>query len=204
MAYQRARSPEHKLERREAILAAARALASERSVREVSLGDIGRRVELAESNLLRYFESREDIFLTLLLREWTTWNAEASAQLDGGAAAVLARTLAARPLRCDLLSEQAAVLERNVSAETVRAFRAETIALVNALGEDVAAATGLASADAREVVAATLIITAGLWPLANPAPHVGAMFAEAEGLLDTDFERRLRTLVATLIAGFLS
>ncbi len=204
MAYQRARSPEHKLERREAILAAARSLASERSVREVSLGDIARRVELAKSNLLRYFESREDIFLTLLLREWRAWNAEASAPLDTGVAPVLARTLAARPLLCDLLSEQAAVLERNVSAETVRAFRAETIALVNALGDDVAAATGLGTADAREVVAATLIITAGLWPLANPAPHVGAMFAEAEGLLDADFERRLRTLVATLIAGFLS
>jgi AcrR family transcriptional regulator len=204
MAYQRARSPEHKLERREAILAAARALASERSVRQVSLGDIGRRVELAKSNLLRYFESREEIFLTLLLREWTAWSAEAATQLDSGAAAALARTLAQRPLLCDLLSEQAAVLERNVSAETVRAFRAETIALVNVLGDDVAAATGLGKADAREVVAATLIITAGLWPLANPAPHVGAMFAEADGLLDTDFERRLRTLVATLTAGFLS
>lgn len=204
MAYQRARSPERKLERREAILAAARSLASERSVREVSLGDIGRRVELAKSNLLRYFESREDIFLTLLLREWTEWSAEAAARLRDDPATALAATLNARPLLCDLLSEQAAVLERNVSAETVRAFRAETIALVNALGDDVAAATGLGPADAREVVAATLIITAGLWPLATPAPHVAAMFAEAEGLLDTDFERRLRTLVATLIAGFLS
>jgi Bacterial regulatory proteins, tetR family len=32
---------------------------------EISLGDIARRVGLAKSNLLRYFESREDVFLQL-------------------------------------------------------------------------------------------------------------------------------------------
>ena len=73
MSYQRARRPEQKEERREAILAAARALASERSVRAVSLGDIAREVGLAKSNVLRYFESREEVFLTLLLREWEAW-----------------------------------------------------------------------------------------------------------------------------------
>ncbi len=75
MSYQRARRPEQKEERREAILAAARDLAVERSVRAVSLGDIAREVGLAKSNLLRYFESREEIFLTLLLREWEGWRA---------------------------------------------------------------------------------------------------------------------------------
>ncbi|MDX6524592.1 MAG: hypothetical protein QOI43_103, partial [Gaiellales bacterium] len=61
-AYQRARSAEHKEERREAILAAARELAAERSVREVSLGDIARRVGLAKSNVLRYYETREEVY----------------------------------------------------------------------------------------------------------------------------------------------
>jgi AcrR family transcriptional regulator len=199
MSYQRARSPAHKEERREAILAAARALATERAVREVSLGDIARHVGLAKSNVLRYFESREDVFLTLLRREWEAWNAAAAAQPD---AAGLAATLAARPFFCDLLSEQAAVLERNVSAGTVRTFRAATIDLVRALADQVAATTGLDADDAQEVVAATLIITSGLWPLANPAPQVRAIFAATPDLLDPSFERRLRDLIATLIAGY--
>jgi AcrR family transcriptional regulator len=199
MAYQRARSPEHKEERREAILAAARALAGERAVRDVSLGDIARRVELAKSNLLRYFQSREDIFLTLLLREWEEWTAEASAEPT---AAGLARTLAARPFFCDLLGEQSAVLERNVSAETVRAFRAASIELVRSLATAVATATGLAAADAFEVVAAALLIAASLHPLTNPPPHVVEIYAESPGLLQPDFEGRLRALLATLIAGY--
>jgi AcrR family transcriptional regulator len=202
MAYQRARRPEQKEERREAILAAARELAAERSVREISLGDIARRVELAKSNLLRYFQSREEIFLTLLLREWADWTADASERVGDDVAGALAATLAARPFFCDLLGEQAAVLERNVSADTVRSFRAATIELVEALAGDIAAVTGLNPGDAFEVVGAALIITAGLWPLTTPAPHVAAMYAGTD-LLRPDFEGRLRALLATLIAGYL-
>jgi AcrR family transcriptional regulator len=199
MTYQRARSPEHKEERREAILAAARTLASERPVRDVSLGDIARAVDLAKSNLLRYFESREAIFLTLLRREWEVWSAEASLHPDG---AGLARTLAERPFFCDLLGEQAAVLEHNVSGETVRDFRAASIELVRTLAGDVAHATGLEGDDAFEVVAAALLIAAGLYPLTNPAPRVVAIYAETPGLLQPDFEGRLGRLIATLIAGY--
>jgi len=188
MAYQRARSPEHKEERREAILAAARALAEERRVREVSLGDIGRAVSLAKSNLLRYFESREEIFLTLLLREWEAW-ADAVTTADD-----LAPTLAARPFFCDLLGEQAAVLEHNVSADAVRVFRAATIALV----EQVAARIDVP--EAFEVVAAALLLAASLYPLANPAPSVREAYAGTD-LLQPDFEGRLGRLLERLIAG---
>ena len=211
--FQRARRPEHKRERREAILAAARELAGERPVREISLGDIGRRVGLAKSNLLRYFESREDVFLRLLLREWKDWLTDAEARLRSGPAAVdsvaatLAATLAERPLLCDLLSEMSAVLERNVSVPTVQAFKAQSIDMVDELGTVVAErVSGLSDAQARETVAAAVIITAGLWPVANPAPHVAATFAEIPELTraHVDFGDRLRQLLSTLLIGFLN
>jgi|EndMetStandDraft_7_1072992.scaffolds.fasta_scaffold280332_2 AcrR family transcriptional regulator len=199
MSYQRARRPEQKAQRRETILAAARGLAIQRSVREVSLGDIAREVDLAKSNLLRYFESREEIFMTLLLREWDAWREAAGAAPDADG---LARTLAARPLFCDLLGEQAAVLEHNVSADAVRSFRAASIELVRGLAADVAAMTELREGDAFEVVAAALLLAASLYPLANPAAHVVAIYAEEPGLLQPDFEGRLRNLLAALIAGY--
>ena len=189
MAYQRARRPEQKEERREAILAAARALAEERRVREVSLGDIGRAVSLAKSNLLRYFESREEIFLTLLLREWEAWADAITSAAD------LAPTLAARPFFCDLLGEQAAVLEHNVSAEAVRAFRAASIALVQQVAERIDVP------EAFEVVAAALLLAASLHPLASPAPPVAEAYAGTE-LLQPDFEGRLYGFLAALIKGY--
>lgn len=211
--YQRARRPEQKLERRQAILAAARALAVERAVREVSLGDIARAVGLAKSNVLRYFESREDIFLQLLLREWDDWHEACAARLARadpsaeGVAGVIAETLGERPLFCDLASEMSAVLERNVSADTARKFKAAALDQVDGLGESVHdRLPELTAAQAREAVAAALIMTQGLWPVANPAPHVTAMFADHPELerAHVDFEARLRGLLTTLLRGMLA
>ncbi len=211
--FQRARRPEHKEERREAILAAARELAGERPVREISLGDIARRVGLAKSNLLRYFESREDVFLRLLLREWESWRVSLTTRLrSGGAtaddvAATIARTIAERPLFCDLISEMSAVLERNVSVATVQAFKSQSLDKVDDLGAVVTERIpDLDSPHGRETIAAALIITAGLWPIANPAPHVTAMYAEDPALTRAhlDFEDHLRQLLSALITGFLN
>ena len=209
--YQRARSAEHKEERREAILAAARALATERSVREVSLGDIARRVGLAKSNVLRYFESREDVYLQLVTREWAGWLADANERLEradtpAAVATALAGSIADRPLFCDLMSQVASVLEHNVSGEIARAYKARSIALVDELGRSVAARVpGLAPADGREVVAATCVIVAGLWPMANPPAHVREMFATDPALVHAhvELQPRLERLLAALIAGFL-
>jgi len=79
--YQRARRPEQKLERRDAILAAARDLALRDGVRAVSLSDIAARVGIHKSALLRYFETREQIFLELTAQAWREWSAALHAEL---------------------------------------------------------------------------------------------------------------------------
>jgi AcrR family transcriptional regulator len=210
--YQRARRPEQKQHRRESILAAARELAGERAVRDISLGDIARRVGLSKANVLRYFESREHAFLQLLLREWNAWTSDAEAQLKarrpstGTIANTIAHTLAERPLLCDLISEMSAVLERNVSVATVQAFRADSIEQVDHLGNTLAERfPKLTRPQARETIVAALIITAGLWPITNPAPHISAMYAEIPELMraHVDFEHRLEQLLKTLITGYL-
>src|SRR5690348_6956666 len=83
--YQRARRPEQKLERRDAILGAARELALRDGVRAVSLADIAARVGIHKSALLRYFETREQIFLELTAAAWREWTAALHAELDPAA-----------------------------------------------------------------------------------------------------------------------
>jgi AcrR family transcriptional regulator len=210
--FQRARRPEHKEERRESILLAARELAVERSVGEVSLGDIARRVGLAKSNVLRYFETREEVYLRLLVREWESWQVDVAVQLWSGdptpdvIAETLSVTLAERPLLCDLLSQMAATLERNVSAETARSFTTATLQMVSDLGEVITELLpGIDPADGREVVSAAIVIVAGLWPMTTPEPHVREMLAGAPELLHgrLDFQPRLQHLLSALIVGFL-
>src|SRR6266487_5598894 len=79
MVFQRARRPEHKQQRYDAILAAARALALQNSVRDVSLADIAAEVGMHKSALLRYFTTRDEIYLHLAARDWQDW-AEAIAR----------------------------------------------------------------------------------------------------------------------------
>jgi AcrR family transcriptional regulator len=209
--YQRARRPEHKEERREAILASARALAVEHSVGEVSLGDIARRVGLAKSNVLRYFETREEVYLRLLVREWEVWQVDVAVRVWSGpqtpasVATTLARTFAQRPLLCDLVSQMSATLERNVSAQVAREFKSRTIEMVSDLGTVITELLpGLDPEDGRETVAAAIVIVAGLWPMANPSPRVVAMLADTPELVHgrVDFEHRVQHMLEALLEGF--
>src|SRR6202020_2780488 len=146
--FQRARSEEQREVRRRAILEAAAAMLAEMPVAEVTLNELSRRVGLAKSNVLRYFESREAVLLELLDSAWQEWlaalEADLGAAVDASApparrgdqlAAALAASLAGRPVLCDLLSAQAAVLERKVSTQVAAAYKRAALADVSRLGQ---------------------------------------------------------------------
>src|ERR687888_1909675 len=80
--FKRARRPEQREVRRQAILDVAEAMLANEPTSEISLREISRRVGLATSNVLRYFDSREAIFLELLAREWTSWLDALKQELD--------------------------------------------------------------------------------------------------------------------------
>ena len=122
--FQRARNEEQREARRRAILGAAAAMLAEMPVAQVTLNELSRRAGLAKSNVLRYFESREAVLLDLLDSAWQDWLVQLEADLaeavDTSAplparadqlAAAVAASLGSRPMLCDLISAQAAVLE---------------------------------------------------------------------------------------------
>ena len=145
--FQRARSEQQRELRRRAILDAAAAMLAEMPVAEVTLNELSRRVGLAKSNVLRYFESREAVLLELLDLAAQEWLAQLEQDLAGAIrpggpaagradqlAAVIAASLAARPVLCDLAGAQSAVLERNVSAQVAAEYKRATITNVGTLG----------------------------------------------------------------------
>ena len=88
----------------------------------LTMGELGRRSGVSKANIYRYFESREEVLLQLLVVELGAFvvSLERSLpatvdQLDA-VADRLARGYLARPLLCQLLSMMSAVLEHNVSA----------------------------------------------------------------------------------------
>src|SRR5712672_2234311 len=145
--FQRARSEEQREARRQAILGAAAAMLAEMPVAEVTLNELSQRAGLAKSDVLRYFESREAVLLELLDSAWQDWLGQLEEELAGAVdvgapvasradqlAAAVAASLAARPMLCDLISAQAAVLERNVSPQVAAQYKGASIAGTSALG----------------------------------------------------------------------
>jgi AcrR family transcriptional regulator len=211
VTFQRARRPEHKRQRYEAILAAARALGEREGVRAVSLADIAGAVGVHKSALLRYFETREEIYLRIAAEEWTDWVDGLRAALAGlpegsvaAVAAALARTLAERPLLCDLLSHTSLNLERNVSLDAARAYkRAATEAVAAVAAEVRTVLPELSEQDTVELVGAVGMVAAGLWQAVHPPPLLRTLYEQEPDLghANYPFEPTITRLAETLVLG---
>lgn len=210
-SFQRARRPEHKQQRHDAILSAARALAVRDSVRAISLADIAEQVGMHKSALLRYFTTRDEIYLVIAEEEWENWataarDALASARPGSiaGVADALATTLAARPLLCDLLAHVPLNLERNVPLDSVRRYKVHVIALVTEVMRDVnAVLPALTETDLMDLVVTVSAVAASLHQIAHPPPALAALYRDdpALGHAAVDFVPTLRRITETFLKG---
>jgi AcrR family transcriptional regulator len=211
--FQRARRPEQKRRRQDAILGAARELALRDGVRGVSLADIAGRVGIHKSALLRYFETREQIFLELTAQAWRDWIQALRDEFDDAApgaaelvADVFARSFGDRPLLCDLIAHTPLNLERNVSPEAVRRYKLTSL---GAVGEAAALVRrvlpGLTLAEAGEFVAAVASLAGAVWQIANPGPILKELYASDPDLghACVDLVPRLRRTAEILLAGLI-
>ncbi|MGW7315366.1 TetR family transcriptional regulator [Streptomyces sp. NPDC054854] len=217
--FQRARSEEQRAARRRAILDTAAGMLTEMPVSQVTLNELSRRVGLAKSNVLRYFESREDVLLELLAAASAELLGHLEQTLAGALDAVppadrpdrlagcLARALADRPVLCDLISAQAAVLERNVSPQVAAQYKRAAIAHAGALAALVAARLpALGERDAFRFVAGALMVTGAVWTHAHPSAAMVAAYEEdpALAVLRLDFTDTLRQALEVLLSGLLA
>ena len=220
VTFQRARSEEQREVRRRAILDAAAAMLTEMPVAEVTLNELSRRAGLAKSNVLRYFESREAILLELLDRAGKQWLAELGGLLSAGVdpggdergrgdqiAAVISASLASRQVLCDLVSAQASVLERNVSAEIAARYKRATHENVAVLAALVHRQLPELGEDGSFRAAGMAVILAGaLWSATCPSASMLAAFEADPALaaMRVDFAPTLREGVSIILSGTLA
>ena len=218
--FQRARSEEQREARRRAILGAATAMLAEMPVAEVTLNELSRRAGLAKSNVLRYFESREAVLLELLDSAWQDWLVQLDRDLAGAldpaapvttrsgqVAGAVAASLAARPMLCDLISAQAAVLEHNVSPQVAADYKRAAIANVTSLAQLVVEhLPELGEHDAFRFAAATVMVTGAVWTHAKPSAAMLAAYEADPDLaaLRLDFLPTLTEVLEVLLAGLMA
>lgn len=212
-AFQRARRPEQREQRRQEILDAAEALLAEKPAEEISLRELARRLDVSKTHVVRYFESREGVFLELLTRMRRSWLEAAASEWPAAShepdqvMRALGESLAARPVLCQLWSLLPSVLERNVSADTVRAYKLTDLehraALARLIAERVPALPPYAALELTEHAVVALV---GLWPFSCPTPAVAEAVAGDPRLAraDVDFPARYAELLQVILDGLLA
>ena len=218
--FQRARSEEQREVRRRSILETAATMLSEMPVAAVSLNELSRRVGLAKSNVMRYFESREAVLLDLLESLTRDFLAEVVDQLPAcvdrtgsaiaraeSAASGLAASFASRKMLCELLGAQAGILEHNVSAEVAAKYkRAAHDGLAGLAGMFQEILPELGDREAAEAASMTIVLVGTLWTHSHPAAAVCAAYATDPSLvfLRAPFAATLERSIAIFLIGLLA
>lgn len=127
--------------RRKEIIDACAELYKTMSFKEITIKEIGNVISFTRTSVYNYFQTKEEIFLALLQREYESWNRELSQAVDGndfmtaeGLADLLAETLSRRGQMLKLLSMNMFEIEENSRLECLAEFKGEyrrTLDLVN-------------------------------------------------------------------------
>lgn len=208
--FQRARVPEHKEQRRNDLLEAARRLLGATGLAEVGLSAIAREAGVAKSNVYRYFGSREEILLAILTDDVAGWLATIERELAPLAGAgdptkvaqILARSIAALPRTCELIAS-VAVLERHLTDEAAAVFKAHMLELSIRIRNALHVALPAISIErAAGLVRYLHALIAGLWPMAHPGPATSNVLRGREyASLVVEFETDLRGALRAMLTG---
>lgn len=218
--WQRARSPDQRQERIDAILGAAGRLLDEGGLDATGLNAIAREAGMSKPNLYRYFESREAILLELLEEQVRGWARALAKKLrplaaredasKPAAASAVAQAFAGASVRRSrlwiLMTSLATVLERNVGHETVREFKRTFLREIQPGIEALQAALPpMTWEDAYGAIGAIAMAACGTHPHAHPAPVVREVLAEPEFAgLCVDFRKSVEDHARVYLTGLLA
>jgi len=211
-AVQRARNPQDKLARREAILEVAARVLSRSQFARVTMAQIAEHCGLAKGTLYLYFATKEELFLATLEDELAAWFDELGRELLGRGsltatefADTVVTSLGARERLADLLPLLHTVLEHNIAPEVALRFKRMLVGKLEAggaLAESVL--VGLPRGRGIDLLLRTHALVVGLRQMADPPPALREVLAREElAPLRVDFAATLADSLAALTQGML-
>lgn len=190
----------------------------EMPVADLSLNELSRRVGLAKSNVLRYFESREAVLLELLDDFMGSWLDDLGEKLVTGIEAqaapevraaqlaeILSESLAQRVVLCDLFGAQGGVLEHNVSVEVVKRHKRASLARLATMSDLIRRHLPELGDGAQQFCLISLVSAGALSSYAPPPPSLLAAYAEEPDLdvLHLDLRDALSVAFTSALVGVL-
>ena len=213
-AFQRARTEANKKRRAADLVEAARGLALRDGARCVTLIAIAAHAGVHASAVRRYFDSREEILLVLTAQEWAGWAGDVAEALQGSrvtrvdqVASLLADSISARPLFCDLLAHASLSLEREVPLDVARTFKLAALDAVESIESTIARTVPeLGQHHARDLVTVTTALAAMMWQYSHPPPALERLYRDDPRLGHTmlDFRANLSRMIRYTVTGMTS
>lgn len=203
----RATSDKEKQQREQMIIDAAQQLLMEKSYHSINMNEIARTANLAKGTVYLYFQTKEELFLTLFERQFGVWldtveadlrALDANARKSDVVGILVHRTAENRQLiRLSALTN--IIFEHNISYDKAREYKYWLAERVNHLGQVLDQVLGLASPQGFHVLYRLYVFVIGLEHIANPAPVAQELYANEPELAHPDFEQELRALVTMVV-----
>jgi AcrR family transcriptional regulator len=207
--FQRARQPDQIEQRREAILHAALVLFQNNGLENVSLNDIAKKVGIAKSNIYRYFDCREHIYLRVVQRLASEWEARLYPRLEKlkgkgtvqKVAAILADVYMESEEYGELVSVVNSVLEKRLTSALVVEFRSAFLERRKRLARVLASA--IPDMKFERIFPLTLhlfVHVPGLWPFCHPTLASRKMLEQPQfAHLNLDFRVEMQNFIQMLL-----
>jgi AcrR family transcriptional regulator len=212
-AFQRARQPRQIEQRREAILHAALVLFQRKGLENVTLADIADKVGTVKSNIYRYFDNREHIYLRVLQRQAMEWEKRVVPGLEAlkekGTIAKVAEVITEAFIQAEeystLITVINPVLEKTLAPNLVVDFRSAFFERRKRVAQALAAAfPGTATKTVFPLTLHIFTHVAGLWPLCHPSPGSEKLLRESgHAHLNLDFKAEMTRYLQLILKGAL-
>lgn len=205
----RARHESDKAIRRAAILNAAEELLEIGASELPPVSAIANRANLAKGTLYLYFETKEEIYISILTRRFSLWVDVITEVLGGierslpGFVSRYTDFCVSNPKTLYLATIGPTLLERNIGEERAYEFKKVLADSTRYIGMLISNAFPVVSeAQGRALLLQTFALTTGLWQHTHPPRVIATVYEREElSILRLDFERELRQAIEALWKG---
>jgi AcrR family transcriptional regulator len=181
-------TPETVSQRREEIVNACEQLYQTMSFKDITLKEIGKVTSFSRPTIYNYFQTKEEIFLTLFEREYESWNDELESIMNSGenysgeqVAGLIAGSLEKRAQLLKLLSMNNYDMESNSREELLASFKTAYGRSLKLFGEIIGKyCPELSDEEAQRVVYIFFPFMFGIYPYAEVTDKQKKAMEEAE------------------------
>lgn len=164
--------------RKHEIIDACAKLYETMSFKEITMKDIGNATSFTRTSIYNYFQTKEEIFLALLEREYAAWNLELNMILHTKEhvtgeelAALLAESLSKREFMLKLLSMNIYDIEENSSLEKLVEFKQTFCESLNTVSKCLSMLTPkMPEAKKNDFLYSFFPFMHGIYPYTSPTP----------------------------------